>query len=446
MRFASSLLLVAACSYSPPDGGDDDDVTPDSSLPDAYVLPTPELFPGGGVGGGPIVAGMNVFAVDEDTDLPIAGATVTIGEVTGTTDSTGLFTSTDARLAGKQAVLITATGYRPQLWVGVAGANVTIQLDPIAAPPQGSIAGNITGFGTLPVAAGVGHQKRATIGYTQHDNASDAVNNIRTANNTNSCVVIPGGPADDCNYAVNTRTGTIGLFAAINDYNTKNTGTTQDDTQTLITYAYKTGITVDDGVSMTGQALTPLAQSDLVEVTTGFGTPPSGLGVVFGLLAIELPAEGYAVLNLAVPGVTTRLPKTSVFPGSTYRLIGFAGAPDNSAFSVPIRRGLSTTTIEAGSWLTPPADIVATRQSLSFTASPGNLHVASYGDDSGSYLGIVILDGSTSITIPAEVSLPTSALTVAVEGVTSTLALDDFGFDADRAAITDLAFRFVVLP
>ncbi len=112
---ASALALVAAC------GGGGHDVDP-------------AIIVGGGVTDPGIDGEVNVFVIDEDTDAPLAGATVRVGAVEGTTDAAGLFVAT-GELVGKQTIVARATGYAASVWVGVDGANVTI---PMTAARRGT--------------------------------------------------------------------------------------------------------------------------------------------------------------------------------------------------------------------------------------------------------------------------------------------------------------------
>jgi hypothetical protein len=433
-------LLFAACKYSAPDlQGGDDAPAPDADIPpDAYVLPAPEVIPGGGVADGPIVDGLNIYVLDEDTDLPVPGAPVTVGSVTGTTDAEGLFVA--AGVSGKQSVLVTATGFRAQLWVGVTGANVTILVQPEPSmAPRATVTGNITGFSGISVANN--HVKRATVNYSQQDNASDAVNNLATGGNTNTC------STGDCTYSLTARTGTVALFAPVIDIDTKGTGTPQDDTSTLITYAYRTGISLADGATTTGQSLTLLPQGDLVNVSTEFGTAPAGLPIVFGFIGLELGDDGTALLAVTSPGNPARVPALSAFAGSTYRVLGIASNNDGSAISLPIRRGGATTALSIGTWLPAPGAVTASRQEVTFGPATGaNIHTVELSDDATDYLGITILDDTTTIAIPSSVELPTTALEVVVAALGTTLDVASFGFDAEREKVTDLSLRTVALP
>src|SRR3569623_337103 len=217
--------LVSAC------GGDDSSIsdTPTGNHPDPMVIA------GGGIGGGAIDKIVNLYVIDDATRMPIAGANVRVGTASGTTDATGLYIAND--LVGKQDVVVTASGYRSEYWIGADGANMTVDLqrgNPTVG--EATLSGSITGFDQLAVATG--HAKVGVVTYSQDDLLSDAANNLTTPNMGNVCIVSTA--ATGCTYTLTARTGKIGLIGLVFDYDPHGTQTTTDDTQTLIAYAVRT--------------------------------------------------------------------------------------------------------------------------------------------------------------------------------------------------------------
>src|SRR5689334_9828314 len=88
--------------------------------------PDARLIPGGGVGDGAIDGAINVIVIDQDTDQPISGAQVFLGDVApfqgGSTDANGLFHLEDETLKGPITVTATAANYVNATWFGVDGA------------------------------------------------------------------------------------------------------------------------------------------------------------------------------------------------------------------------------------------------------------------------------------------------------------------------------------
>jgi hypothetical protein len=413
------FLLAAAC------GGDDSGNNPD-----------PAVIAGGGIGSGAIDGVVNLYAIDDATREPIEGASVTIGDVSGTTDADGLFVAEG--LTGPQTVIATAAGYRSEVWVGANGANMTMNLKPQnVTVPQATLAGSITGFAGISVPSG--HLKLALVTYSQTDGLGDEANNLKTPQNKNGCLVAASA---DCNFEVVTRAGTISLVALIFDYNTNNTpADATDDTTTLIGYATKTGIAVMSGVNQTGLALTLVSDNQLATETVEMGTPPAGLTPALGIIGVEL-GDDSGVFQLPVINATTTssiVPALAGLPGSSqYRLTAIAQSsamPPTQSFV--IRRHLTSATLSAGAWTTPPADVSVSHTHASWTPSPeGTVHGVEYFSTTTSVLNLSSFDGSSSFDIPAAVQLPSGDLTAKVTALTGDgLDLMDFALDRDRDKI-----------
>src|SRR3569623_3840931 len=175
MRIQALLAVagqVSAC------GGDDSSKsdTPTGNHPDPMVIA------GGGIGGGAIDGVVNHYVIDDATRKPIEGANVRVGTVAGTTDATGLIIANG--LTGTQEVVVTASGYRSEYWVGANGANMTVDLQKgNPALPQATLTGSLFGFAALPLPAG--HAKVAHDTNSQEDLAPDAENRLTTPNNGN---------------------------------------------------------------------------------------------------------------------------------------------------------------------------------------------------------------------------------------------------------------------
>jgi hypothetical protein len=441
MRLWIALALVAsvACSYSPsstPPAGDDDDM-PDAPM--AYVLPEPMLIPGGGVHDSPIQAGLNVVVIDVETNAPIPGATVTIGAFTGTTDAAGVVTLDDATVVGKQTVLATATGYRAEQWVGVNGANVTIPLSP-PLPPFGNAVGQITNFGSLPIAGGSNHTRRGSIDYSQEEIATSAANNLDTPGFTDSCA------GAVCNFTIRSRTGTVSLMAAIVDRDDKFTADRRDDTETILGYAYRQNVTIANGSDTAGQDLTIITGTDLTTATVDYGTLPTGsLGGGFSSFGIEtgpgqwVPLPGFGTIAQTVPKLT------AVAGATSYRLNAFASPDFDHTFSIAVRRGTTNTALSVGTWLGYLQNVTATPTGAGFDALSGATYYSvTWQDDptNTDLLEIVVFDGTTTLTVPASVAVPTD-VDITVQAFASGIDVTNFGFDADATTLTDFSVLIV---
>lgn len=401
------------------------------------------VISGGGIGGGAIDGVVNLYVVDDVTRMPIQGATVRVGTIDGTTDATGLFVANG--LTGKQDVVVTAAGYRSEYWLGANGANMTADLHP-ANPTiaQATLSGSITGFAGLTVATG--HAKVGFVGYSQDDLAPDAANNLTTPNSGNVCIVQT--PNTGCTFQIVTRAGKVTLLGMVFDYDTKGTATTADDTQTLIAYASRTGITVSDGVAQTAQDLALITQTSTVSVD--FGTPPSGLTTWLGLVGIEL-GDGSGVVQLPITSNTVMsapAPALSNFSGAMYRLSAIAqnaATPPNQA--ITLHRHQSTTSLAAGTWTPPPSDVTVTRTSATWTNVAGAvLHGVEYDSGATAVLSITSFDGTATATIPDIVTVPSGSLTVKVQALAGTgIDLTDLQIDRDRDKLTAVGVANVAL-
>jgi hypothetical protein len=426
----AAIVLASACGSSDSTHG-----------PDAYTgnHPPPRIIPGGGIGDGPIDGVVNLYVIDDATRAPVAGATVRVGGMDGTTDATGLFVANGVE--GPQQISIKATGYRSEMWTGANGANCTANLKAAVDPAvtMANITATITGFDTLPVAAN--HLKVGVLSYSQDEKASDAENNIATAGNANYCA--GATMASQCTFTVTSRTGHVALMAAIIDDDTKGTTTTTDDTYTVIGWAYRTGLTVQDGVNLTGVTMTMVPTSSLVSISASLGSPP--LPTSAGLVGIELGTDGVAYLAPAFITATSssiaKAPPLSTFPGATYRLIAFAnnGTTATAASSAVILRGQSSTTLTAPAWIAPPASPTLTITGGMWTPTAGAVvQGAEYNSATDHLLSVTMFDNSGSFTISDVVALPTGAtgITAKATALGGTLDVTNFAIDNDLAKVT----------
>ncbi|HLL21806.1 MAG TPA: hypothetical protein VK427_06735, partial [Kofleriaceae bacterium] len=290
MRSAIFLGLLLGC-------GNDVGLSPDATVPAA-----PRVIAGGGIGDGPITGVVNLHVIDDVTRRPIPNATVRVGTVTGATDASGLFVARG--VTGPQTIVAKANSYRPDVWVGVDGANVTINLQAAnPSPPTGTVTGTITSFDSLPVPAG--HVRVAIASYSQLDTLGDEDNNLAQPNNQNICL------GSTCSFTLTSRTGRVAVLAAIFDTDLHGTPfDLTDDTSTLLGWAVQTDVMVTaNGTHTVTLGIVPATA--LQDVTVSFGSPPSGLAEVGALVGIDTP-DGVLQLTPVFPtpaAPTLRAPK-----------------------------------------------------------------------------------------------------------------------------------------
>lgn len=445
MRFLSSLvLLVLATAGCGDDAGGGDDV-------DAPGPAGPRVIPGGGIGDGPIDGVAYVYVIDDATRQPISGATVRVGTLDGTTDADGLFTADG--LTGPQTITVKATNYRSEMWVGANGTNLTFALAVAAQPSARSatISGSLdlSSF-TVPI----GHTKYASVGYSQTDDLDDPNNSIATPDMMKSCATglsttePNNGP---CTFTLEVRAGKVALLAPVFDVDMKGSPLDpSDDVVTLIGYAYKTGLTVAENVDQTGVTLGALDIGMQHDLTVDFGSPPSGHNTVAGIVGIDTGEDGILQVAIRTPTAASGLiPKPEAFGGS-YQLVGIAtkGDTPTAARSFVLRRDLTGTALSAGTWLAAPGTPNITRTSASWTAVAGaTVHTVAYAQGNARLLNISVFDGSTQVTIPDLVTIPSGPIQVVVQAIGAPgLDVNNFSLDADEDKLVEVGAQPVVLP
>jgi len=157
---------------------------------------------------------------------------------------------------------------------------------------------------------------------------------------------------------VTSRTGTVGLIALILDHDLKGTpAKPNDDTFTVIGYATRTGITVADNVNQSAQDLTMVDVGSLTVETVDFGSPPSGLPNVAGLIGIDVGDSGTFQVPRAVSDRDDHADAQAV--GVTGATTGSPASRTTArrrpaAQSYVLARGQTASTLVASAWLAPP--------------------------------------------------------------------------------------------
>jgi hypothetical protein len=418
MRFTRLLLLcLAACG-----GGGTD----------------PRIVAGGGIADGEIDGKVWVHVIDDADDAPLANATVAIGSQEKTTDVEGFVEFTDVE--GPQTIAVKLAGYRPTVWDRANGKNVTIPLAKATAE-QATLSGSITGWETIQLAQN--HVKIGLVFYSQSDALGDAANDLQTPGGGNICLM-----QQACNWTLVTRTGTVTVLAGIADRDTKGTPDLGDDTQTIIGWAVKTGITVEAGVNQSGIALAQVEAGNLETLTVDFGTPPAALTETAAFIGFEV-GDDEVVQVPVFESNTVLAPKASVFGSSRQRLTAIAQTSSGGlgAQSIVLRRNVSGPTFTAGEWMTPPVGVTAARTTASWQAVAGaKIHQVQYRDPvtNANLLEITVFDAAVTTTaVPPLVALPGSGAVVArVSGLGADIDPQDFSLAEDE----DKLFAIAVQP
>ncbi len=403
------------------------------------------LIPGGGAGGGAIDGVLHVHVIDSFTETPIVGASVQLGDREATapqvvvTDATGLASFEDVE--GPQQVTITASGYRTGTVIGLDAANFTSGLQPTApaAALRGHVSGTIVGWDDLPIPA-ENHLTGGIVVFSQTTDFDDPANDVPQPDvepMPNVCfrtqLVAP-----PCAWELETRVGPQALFAMIVDVDTRGTPDDGDNTITVTGLAYRRGLDVAAGQTLTGQDLAMVPEAGFVDMTIGFDAAPTGLDEVGAFALLRLGDEGQLALaftsatpaaaTIAVPALTGEL------ASATYEVL--ATARSATAQTTILTPGAQPGTVPVGAWLATPSNPTATGGTYAFQAVPAaSAHSLKIADATGDRWEVVILDQTTSFTLPVltpdplppgELTLKTSALEV--EGFDPS----DFHFDDVR--------------
>jgi hypothetical protein len=418
----------------------------------ARNLAEPRLIAGGGIGDGAIDGRVNLHVIDSDTDAPIAGAEVQIGEPgetpkTGVTDSSGLFSLDDDALVGPVTITVVAGDYTVATWFGADGANVTMPLDTDRTPavPQATLRGTIADWDTLT--APPDHFLVAIVDYSETTEIDADGNNLEQPSGSgglpgNACIRAP--QFSQCEWELNTRAGAVAIFATILDIDTHGTETDADDTTEVVGYAFALDVVVADGGDQSGLVLEQLADGTLVDIGVDLAGAPAGVSDTAALVGLDLGEAGVVMLGFLEDSDSTRItvPELSGdFAGASYRVLAFAGNmnddPDDETnpMSAIIARGITDLAgdIDVGPWLALPSAIALDGGDYSFTgATDAILHVVDYRDGQGESLwSVALLDGRTHFTLP-DVSpspLPGDPLDLVVTAFDGPIDLTDFSID-----------------
>lgn len=394
--------------------------------------PDPTILSGGGVANGGIDGTVHVYVIDTDSEAPIQGAAVDVGTITGTTDANGLFTASGDSLSGPQDITATASGYSSATWYGANGANVTIPLSSSATPTiaQATLTGSITGWDQMTPPSG--QAVVALVGYSDNGTDGDPANTIQQPQGNpppNLCFKSQLNPTNPCAWSEITRTGSVAMFAYM--------GNADINTQaiTLTGFAYKTGLTVADGVDQSGISLDVASASDLSTPSISLPSAPSGTDTVNIAARLDLGDDGRISFPLSGQFVAPT-PKTSLFSGSSYQLIGAAtSTTDANASSVELQSDLSSLDGASLSNFQPlPGGLSGDGSTFTFSAVTGaSIHIIHVLDANGNeaWSGLM-LSGATTAMLPSTVTLPSGTLTYQAQALTAP------AFDPENFVIDDL--------
>jgi hypothetical protein len=398
MKTIITMLAVAAFGCGGDGGGGDD----------AGGGGDPRLIAGGGVADGPIAGTLHVHVVEIDSSTPISGATVRIEAatpLTGTTAASGLTTFSD--VDGPQTVTVTAPGHAAATWIGVAGTNVTIPLEPSPRTiPTAHVTGTIAGWNSLPPPS-FGNYTLGIVLYSFLDDPSAPENSIAQPMNgaapLNTC--IKSALSNSCAWEMNTRIGPQVHTAVIVEGDPHGTNDDpSDDTYTLVGYAAGQAMTLTAGQQVTNEPLAMVTGMTPFMVTL----PPAPAGLSNAVAIPELSlADHSGRIVFPLPTLTPANRSTQVLAATgrfagKYEVVSLATpsatsiTPFSSAF---VHDVVGTATV--ASWLPPPTQ-VSGGATFAFTAPAGaTFHTAQVLRGKTTLWNVTVLDSTRSFKLPA---------------------------------------------
>lgn len=461
LRIVGAALLGAALLF----GCSDDEPGADSGAADAATVDArpdtggigndvkPEKIAGGGTTGGAIDGRVNIYVVDGQTDKPLVGAFVMLGDGAtdkGTTDSTGLISFRRPGLKGPIALTAGLTGYATSSLVGVNAANITLPLGSRTfTPPQtGLCSGTVKDWSSLP-GLPTNHVRLGYAGYLLDEDLGTPRNEVpQPPGNLN--VYAPGPPLNRSNWVLTVPSGDFGVFVLVYDLDTKGTSDSSDDTRALTHVGLVRGLKLGASQVLANVQIPIVAADATLKVvlpSLPSGTTEAGLGVVVQLATKELFPSFYSKPT----GSDYPVPKLGGdFAGGNYWVI-FGAQPSGTQTvgrkteSIMVKRTITDLgqTVQ-GSLLALPSDLKLEGRKLSFT-SPGGVALCAarlLPETSGAALWSVSLVApagtSVSFTLPA---IPSGAK---VEPLTQgklylhASAADLPGVDLNKAKFKDL--------
>ncbi len=453
--FGLMITALTACGSGSVSDDDDDNGDGGNGGADSSVNPgDPVLIAGGGVGPGAIDGTLHVYVIDAKSGAPLSGATVRVGApdagspLEATTDGSGLHTFTDGSLSGAQTVTATASGYAAATWFGVTGLNVTLPLRkrPEPNPATANVSGTIDGWSSMPAPSGNDYNA-AFVAYSTTEDYAEPENNIVQATDgndlpVNTCLrTYIDNPA--CNWQMKVRTGKQIHYAILVRGDSHGSTDPADHDITLYGIAVKTGLDLTANQTITGETLTMISAGNLQNVTATVPAPPGGIDSAVGLPFLDMGE--YGQLIFAIPTLTPSDNSTKVialsgeFAGGKYLMAG-AAAPSAENVDYPksstFQRDVNIASpVTLAAWLPYATGLSASGGSYSFTPVSGaSLQAVTFYDGAGNtQWSVVLLDGTTSFTLPAlsPDPLPSGNLEMRV------LAADVAGFASDDFSLDD---------
>lgn len=292
--------------------------------------PAPKVIKGGGAGGGAVDGRLNMYVLDAATDAPLQGAFVMLGDGSkhqGSTDKDGLITFRVPGLKGPLSVTLAHKGYTTTTIEGANAANLTVRVNPRAGGATiktGTCKGSIAGWAALPKLP-ANHLRVGLVHYLLDGNLGSPRNSVKQPKGSLN-LYAPGPPLKKESWQVTVPAGSFGVFALVMDLDTKGTTTDKDDTMQLTHMGVKTGLTVQQGQTLSGVVVPVSPTSYTLKVT--LPPKPAGTTTMGAAALVQLANKELASIFLpnASPGQVAVPRLEGDFKGGNFWV--FLGADD----------------------------------------------------------------------------------------------------------------------
>ncbi|HEX3777332.1 MAG TPA: carboxypeptidase-like regulatory domain-containing protein, partial [Polyangiaceae bacterium] len=400
---AIRALCAALCAISIVACGDDD------QTPTVTTVPAAD---GGGVSGGPLMDTLTVYAIDSDSNAPIAGADVWLGagqsaHKVGQTGSDGklVVSSLDG---SPQMLTVSAAGYAAASWGLVKSAVAQIPLESMASNSgTATISLSLPGWDDLPAPA-AGNYRIARFAFSRPRGlealeatlASAAPDCKETADAPASCSATLTVPADS--------TAVLAVIAEGSDAGTPDDPS--DDQLSVTGLGIETGLSLHNAItmalSMPLMDRTSLAPATLMTVNLGDGAFDDVIGVPGISLDSQLllyPSLGSASTSFLVPTAS------GAFVNAKLWAVATANDGGGSGWSRVYERGIdppedSTDAISLATTAFIASPTVTKMGTSDYAlTSDGNLQRLEFATPSGERLNALLFPTQSEFQIPAGV-------------------------------------------
>jgi hypothetical protein len=414
------------------------------------VTTTVASVEGGGVAGGPLADTLTVYAIDADSGLPIAGATVFLGpgqsaHKVGQTGSNGKLVV--ASLDGApQMVSLSASGYASASWGLVSSAIATIPLESMASPPPNTqVWLNIPGWSDLPPLT-AGNYRIARFAFSRprgldalEATLASAGPDCKQSDTPTTCSVTLSVPTDS--------TAILAVIAEGNDAGTP--ADTSDDVLSMTALGIQTGILLHDSIGSTF-SLQLLDRTSVAQALLSTAAPGGAVFEdVIGVPGISLDGQLLLYPSLG-PLATSFLVPTASGPFVNAKLWAVATADNgtDAAWSRVYERGIDppksasdSINLTTTAFIDSPS-ITKTAASTYTLTSDGNLERLEFTTASDEQLNALLFPTQTEFEIPAGV-LDDEPASVSVESFDLEVDLTAFDFADLATQSTRIAYSRV---